>query len=302
MWTDGAKAPLTRPSPIRVKSGPKDSAGALHGERTVTFELVKAPFDTPNGQDRSSLVELQRLLLPPALPPIGCTEAAAHYRVHNDSFRIGGDWYDLIDRPDERIVAIVGDVVGHGVQQIGVMGQLRAAANALGRTLEDPGAILSALDDFARELPGAEYTSVAVMMLDGSLAAQFSTAGHPPPLHVCPNRQWSTIDVGRGPLLGVDGNRPTATFEYSPGDLFVMYTDGLTDRRNADPTQILRDVARFVGERSDRSCQEIATGVIDEHGGDVDDDVVVLALRPRDREREREGQRESQLTPSARFD
>ena len=78
------------------------------------------------------MLRLQELLLPSALPEIGCTEAAAAYRAHNDELRLGGDWYDVIDRPDTNsVVAIIGDVVGHGADQIGVMGQLRSASHAL---------------------------------------------------------------------------------------------------------------------------------------------------------------------------
>jgi len=50
------------------------------------------------------LIELQRLLLPSALSSIGCTEAATAYRSANDRLRAGGDWFDLVDRPDNNTV------------------------------------------------------------------------------------------------------------------------------------------------------------------------------------------------------
>lgn len=254
-----------------------------------------------DGLRRSSLIELQRLLLPPSLPPIGCTEAAAHYRVHNDVFRLGGDWYDLIDRPDNRVVAIVGDVVGHGVQQISVMGQLRAAANALGRTLDDPAAMLEALDSFAADIPGAAYASVAVLMLDGTTTARLAVAGHPPLLHVRADGGWATVDVGRGPLLRIPGERSTGTFEYQIDDVLLLYTDGLTDRRGADPDVVLADVASFVGERLRAPCDSLATGVTDEFGREAEDDVVVLVLRPRNH-RSPEYLLQPQMTPSITLD
>jgi serine phosphatase RsbU (regulator of sigma subunit) len=259
------------------------------------------PSTERNAYDRSSLIELQRMLLPPALPPIGCTEAAAHYRVHNDAFRLGGDWYDLIDRPDNRVVAIIGDVVGHGAQQISVMGQLRAASNALGRTLDDPADILSALDAFAIDVPGAAYASVAILMLDGTTTARLAVAGHPPLLHVRARGGHSLIELGRGPLLGIPGTRTTDTFEYEIDDVLLLYTDGLTDRRGVDPLLLMEEVAQFVRQRLDAPCQSIATGVIDEFARAADDDVVVLALRPRNH-RSPEYLLQPQLAPTITFD
>ena len=76
------------------------------------------PVEDRGQADREELLRLQRLLLPATLPAIGCTEAAAGYSALNHSFEVGGDWYDLIDRPDDRVVAVIGDVVGHGAEQV----------------------------------------------------------------------------------------------------------------------------------------------------------------------------------------
>jgi serine phosphatase RsbU (regulator of sigma subunit) len=161
------------------------------------------------------------------------------------------------------------------------MGQLRAAANALGRTLAEPGAILEALDAFAADVPGAEYASCAVLMLDGTTRATIAFAGHPPLLHVRASGGWTTVDVGRGPLLGVPGARPTASFAYEIDDVLLMYTDGLTERRGTDPDAQLDAIGRFVADRLDAPCERIAAELIDAFGRAADDDVVVLALRPR---------------------
>ena len=231
--------------------------------------------------DRAALIDLQRLLLPPALPPIGCTEAAAHYRAHNDVLRLGGDWYDLIDRPDNRVVSVVGDVVGHGVRQISVMGQLRAASNALARSLADPAEMLRVLDTFAADVPGAEFASAAVLMLDGTTTASIASAGHPPLLHVKAAGGHSLIETGRGPLLAIPGRRESATFDYEIDDIFVQYTDGLIDRRDRSVDAILDEIAAFVADAASEPCAAIGAGVIDRFAGDADDDVVVVVLRPR---------------------
>lgn len=250
--------------------------------------------------DRSTLLDLQRLLLPPSLPPLGCTEAAAHYRAHNDDLRVGGDWYDLIDRDDDRVVSIVGDVVGHGVRQISVMGQLRAASNALARSLGDPAEMLTVLDAFAADVPGAEYASASVLMLDGTTTATIASAGHPPMLYVKAAGGHELIEGGRGPLLTLPGRRTVSTFVYEIDDIFVQFTDGLVERRGRDVDSVLDEIAAFVASNSEGSCSQIAAGVVDRFAADADDDIAVIVLRPRNH-RSPDYLLRPQLAPEATF-
>ena len=232
--------------------------------------------------DRDRLIELQRLLLLKSLPPVGCTEIAAEYRAHNDDLRLGGDWYDVIDRPDNRVVAIIGDVVGHGLAQISVMGQLRAAANALGRSCADPGDLLRDLDFFARDLPGAEFTTVAALMLDGSNTASIAAAGHPPLIHVTKAGDVKVIEAGRRPPLTLGTSASvSATFDYEVDDLLVMFTDGLIERRGVPLDDAIAAVGRLLVEHIDAPCRDIAADVIEELASDAQDDIALMVLRPR---------------------
>ena len=194
----------------------------------------------------------------------------------------------------------MGDVVGHGVRQISVMGQLRAASNALARSLGDPADMLRVLDAFAADVPGAEYASAAVLMLDGTTTASISSAGHPPLLHVKAAGGHALVEEGRGPLLAIPGRRESATFEYEIDDIFVQYTDGLIDRRGRDVDDMLDEIAEFVGHSVGESCEKIAAGLIDGFAGDADDDVVVVVLRPRNH-RAPDYLLRPQLAPTALF-
>ncbi|MBT8241836.1 MAG: serine/threonine-protein phosphatase, partial [Acidimicrobiia bacterium] len=160
-------------------------------------------------EQREELLRMQRLLLPASLPRIGCTEAAAAYRADNSELRLGGDWFDLVDRPESNsIVGIVGDVVGHGVEQISVMGQLRAASSALAHAVDGPAEILAGLDRFARTLSGAEFATLCVVVFDGSPNARISSAGHPPPVVVTSDGHVQVIEAGRRPPLTLQDDRP----------------------------------------------------------------------------------------------
>ena len=231
--------------------------------------------------ERERLLALQRILLPAALPEIGCTEAAAGYRAHNHDLRLGGDWYDLVDlKADNRIVAIVGDVVGHGVEQISVMGQLRAASNALARSCGEPHEILAALDGFARDVRGAALATLVVLAIDGTTTARLASAGHLPPLHVTTDGELRVIEGGRRPPLTIEGASATFSFAFDVGDLVVLYTDGVVERRGTPIDDGIEGLGRFVLDRRHLPCRELTAAILDEFGAGADDDMAVMVLRP----------------------
>ena len=244
--------------------------------------VAALPSDTALATEAERLRELQRLLLPASLPPVGCTEVAAGYRSHNDDLKLGGDWYDLVDRPDDQVVAIVGDVVGHGLEQIGVMGQLRAATNALARSCAEPNQVLTYLDGFARDFPGAAMTSVIVLMLDGTTTGRVAGAGHPPMLHVRGDGVIDTICEGMRPALGfgVELAEPIR-FTYAVDDLLVLFTDGLVERRGQSWDERVDVVGRLVRDHFEESCAEIVRIVLDEATTDSEDDIALMVMRPR---------------------
>lgn len=57
-----------------------------------------------------------------------CTRLAAHYLVAGTELAAGGDWFDAVPLPDDRLALLIGDVVGHGAAAAAAMGQLRAIA------------------------------------------------------------------------------------------------------------------------------------------------------------------------------
>jgi serine phosphatase RsbU (regulator of sigma subunit) len=237
---------------------------------------------TAASKEAARLRELQQLLLPASLPPVGCTEVAAGYRSHNDDLKLGGDWYDLVDRPDNQVVAIVGDVVGHGLEQIGVMGQLRAATNALSRSCGEPHEALAHLDGFTRDFPGASMASVILLMLDGTTTGRVASAGHPPLLHIHGDGGIDIIGEGMRPALGfgVDLAGPIR-FTYAVDDLLVMFTDGLVERRGQSWDDRLDRAGRLIREHFEESCAEIVRIVLEDATSDSEDDIALIVMRPR---------------------
>ncbi|MBI0380324.1 PAS domain-containing protein, partial [Streptomyces albiflaviniger] len=81
--------------------------------------------------EHSRARELQRGLLPRALPMLPGVTAAARYLPTGQGVDVGGDWYDIIPLSGDRVALVIGDVVGHGLSEAATMGRLRTAVHTL---------------------------------------------------------------------------------------------------------------------------------------------------------------------------
>jgi anti-sigma regulatory factor (Ser/Thr protein kinase)/GAF domain-containing protein len=183
-------------------------------------------------------VTLQHSLLP-VVRDRPSVRIATRYEAGARGLDVGGDWYDSIGLPDGRVAFAVGDVIGRGLEAAATMGHLRSALGALALRGEGPGAVLEGLDEFARAAMGTHMATVAYAELhpnDGTL--RYACAGHPPPVLVPADGPARPLDGARSPLLemlDVPRVRPVATARMDPGDALVLYTDGLTERRDETP-------------------------------------------------------------------
>jgi serine phosphatase RsbU (regulator of sigma subunit) len=178
-------------------------------------------------------MSVQRSLLPKTLPEHPRVFLGACYAPAETRYGIGGDWYDAVLLPGGRILLIVGDVAGHGLNAAITMGQMRSAAHALGPT-RGPAPLLDALDQFAAGTPDMLSATAAVAVIDpAERTLRYCLAGHPPLLLRGPDGTVITIGEARGPLLGVGAaGRPEQVATYLPGSYLLLFTDGLVERRD----------------------------------------------------------------------
>ena len=229
-------------------------------------------------------VRLQQALLPANLADADGCEVAGRYFAIGEALDVGGDWYDSIALPDGRLLLVVGDVVGHGLEAAAVMGRLRAGLAALAARGHEPGQLLVELDAFARSPQGGDFATVVCAAVDPATGRiTYASAGHPPLLVVDPWGDAHWLDeAGSVPLctFAVD-ERPEATAVLQPGSVLVAFSDGLLERRGANVDEGLARVASTVPRWRHRPLQALCDGVISEVTADEvpEDDVVVLALR-----------------------
>ncbi|WP_407559342.1 SpoIIE family protein phosphatase [Mycobacterium paraintracellulare] len=243
---------------------------------------------------RDSATVMQQALLAPSVPVIPGADVTAQYLVAAEDTAAGGDWFDAIPLGD-RLVLVVGDVVGHGVEAAAVMSQLRTALRMQVVAGYPIAEALEAVDRFRKHVPGSNTATICVGALDfGTGEFRYCTAGHPPPLLVTSEATSRYLEPsGAGPL-GSGTGFPVRTEFLDVGDSILLYTDGLIERpgrplgaSTAEFAELAANIAGgqrgFVIESSmraiDRICSETLELLLRSTG--YSDDVTLLAAQRR---------------------
>jgi PAS domain S-box-containing protein len=181
--------------------------------------------------DRSEIATvLSSGLRPDEAPELPGCAVAAVYRPAGEGTEAGGDFYDVIDAPGAPIV-VMGDVVGKGAPAAALSAVARVTLHTAGRLTAEPRAALDELNNALRRRGGMSLTTVVAVAMPTELpgTAHVLLAGHPPPLLW---RDGEVRQVGRhGPMLGAVevADWPSVPVALAPGDLLVLYTDGVID-------------------------------------------------------------------------
>src|SRR5271166_1702751 len=181
-------------------------------------------------RDRGIVAVLQEALLPAALPVLPRARIAARYLVAGQDQAAGGDWFDAIPLADGSVALVVGDVVGHGVVAAAAMGQLRAVLAELLAAEADLGTVLERADAFAARTPALRAATLALAVLDPARGTlRYTTCGHPPPLVIGIDRAARYLEgTGTGPL-GTGSPPVLATSALAPGELLMLYSEGMAE-------------------------------------------------------------------------
>ncbi|KDE97795.1 histidine kinase [Mycolicibacterium aromaticivorans JS19b1 = JCM 16368] len=232
-------------------------------------------------QQRETALALQHSILGPDDLPAGF---AVRYQPASHPLQVGGDWYDVIALDDGRIALVVGDCVGHDLSAATVMGQLRSACRALLLERSSPAAALAGLDRFAARLPGAQSTTAFCAILNpatGQLV--YSSAGHPPPILVCPDRTTTLLEGGHSIALGIrpDRERPQTEVTLPPQATLLLYTDGLVERRRRSLDEGIEQVTNVIRDDSALDLDPLADQIMTSLAppGGYQDDVALLIYR-----------------------
>jgi sigma-B regulation protein RsbU (phosphoserine phosphatase) len=259
-----------------------DLAGAAMSE--IALRRVVAQTARLYAREHTIAHTLQQSLLPPRLPELGWLDRAARYRAAGEGIEVGGDFYDLVETGPDGCVAVIGDVCGKGPQAAALTGLARHTLRTLAIDGVEPVRALHRLSDAIYE--HAEDTRfctaiyAALERTEHGASVRIASGGHP---HAIVLRADGTSEQigGTGMLLGWRRDPPLSEqiAELQPGDVLILYTDGLTDT-----TRVQVGVDAVVGAATttvSRHPAEIADALerLATANGELSDDLAVLVLR-----------------------
>lgn len=223
---------------------------------------------------------LQRSMLPDRLPELAGVSLAARYLPGLEGLHVGGDWYDVIELPERRLGLVVGDVAGKGVPAASTMGRLRHALRIYASEGRKPRAAVRRLNDLFEDVEASFATLVFLVVDLDTGACRYTNAGHLPPLV---RRRDGAVDLLARPASLPLGVGPTSyrheALSLGRGDILLLYTDGLVERRDRPLDEGLRALTEIVAGGPGEP-EPLLDRVVDELVGDRrEDDVVLLALR-----------------------
>jgi len=228
---------------------------------------------------------LQAALLPTDLPAVPGLRLAARYRSPADTdVLVGGDLYDVVPEPDGCGV-VVADVCGKGAAAAALTALIRHTVRAEIDHGHGPAVVLERLNRAMLRASGGRpgrFATVAqarITRTPSGATVRLASAGHPPPLVVRGGRTEAVS--ARGTLLGVypDVTLTEVTFDLNHGEIMVLYTDGVTEARDADelygPERLERAVAPGgpAGDVADRLLADVDAF---QHGRQRDDIAILV--------------------------
>jgi serine phosphatase RsbU (regulator of sigma subunit)/anti-sigma regulatory factor (Ser/Thr protein kinase) len=200
-------------------------------------------------QERHIAETLQRSLLPEQLPKIPGMDVAVRYLPAGAGMEVGGDWFDMLDLGDGRVVLAMGDVVGRGVRAAALMGKLRTSLEAYAFDGRSPEEVVERLHSLMERQHRAEMATLLYVDIDpGRASAELASAGHMPLLIRSPNGEARFAAGDVSPPLGA---LPFVRFQASrvklePGSALLLFTDGLVEVRGTSIELRLEELRRAV--------------------------------------------------------
>ncbi len=234
--------------------------------------------------------DIQRILLPSAAPQM------AGWRISGlnlPASQVSGDYYDYVRVDDDRMGIVIADVSGKGVPASLIMAMCRSVlrSKAPGRT--SAAAVLREVNrQIFPDIKEDMFISMAYLIIDRrSDEVLLARAGHDPPLWYVRNTGAVTKLNPPGMALGIDNgsvfDRVVNDFTFSPadGDCLLLYTDGVTEARDASGLEfgldkVLTIMKSNAAKGSEAVVQTVAADLREfaEHQPQHDD-VTMIALK-----------------------
>jgi sigma-B regulation protein RsbU (phosphoserine phosphatase) len=234
--------------------------------------------------------EAQQRLLPRIMPKLkNITIEALTVTAHE----VGGDYYDFIDLPDDRLGIIIGDVSGKGTSAAFYMAECKGSIQSLCKTFFDPKQLLIKTNEIIYE-SFDKKSFITLLMASLSTKEQkltFARAGHCPLIYY--NARYQRIELLKSDGIGVGlecgkiftKHLEEKTIQYDTGDLFVFYTDGISEARNSENIEFGEEkLCQLVKDNAEKPVGELKEIIIEtvlsfSEGLNLSDDLTLLIVK-----------------------
>jgi len=227
---------------------------------------------------------VQRGLLPESPPELDGVEIGVAYRP---SSMVGGDYYDFMRLKPESLLTVVADVEGKGVAAALMMANLHASLHTLATHVHALEHVVKSVNEMIfSDTRAHKLLSMFVAVIDQRRVLHYINAGHVPPVVIRFGGETLQLDEG-GFVLGAfaDAAYKRGQVQLRPGDIFVAYTDGITEAMNAQDEQYglerLIDLVRANRAVPAKQFVETVLSEIDRFStqGPGEDDRVILIFK-----------------------
>jgi PAS domain-containing protein len=279
--------PVTGPAGtvIALRGTYQDVSARYHSEvaLAVTKDRLADTEQRADDQERLAL-HLQQAIMPDAAQPVSAAglDVAVRYRPAGEGHLVGGDWYDAVVLPDKKVLLVVGDIAGHGLEAVTGMIALRNSLRGLAITGSGPAELLRLLNNVAHHLTAGTFATAICAVYDpADRSLRWARAGHLPPVLVR-NAVAGLLPLPAGFLLGLS---PDATYEETTttlevGDALLLFTDGLVERRDMPLDEALADLIRLAG-RPVGDVEDFSDHLLGGTGANTNDDTCLVTIHLR---------------------
>lgn len=255
---------------------------------------IKALLETTRAKERieselNIAREIQRGLLPKIFPPFPLRPQIDLHAALYPARHVGGDLFDFYFLDEHRLLFTVGDVADKGVPSALFMAITKTLVKSASGQESDPARMMERVNnDLSADNSSAMFVTLFIGILDlRTGVVDYVNAGHNPPLIVAATD--GTVSLLRslsGPPAGAMEHIPYTPLQMTmqPGDMLVVYTDGITEAMDAENSEYGNDRLVALSARlKGQSAKDIVTAVVDDvsmHSGEAEqsDDITILCL------------------------
>jgi sigma-B regulation protein RsbU (phosphoserine phosphatase) len=207
--------------------------------------------------------------------------------MNKPSKHVGGDYYDLVALSDTRVGIAIADVSGKGVPAALLMACLQSSLRGEADASKAPRQVISALNQVIYEHTfGGTFVTIFYAVLDFNTGMlTYCNAGQTPPLILGSDLSFKTLDE-TDIVIGIEPEAEyrDTTVKIRPGDLILLYTDGITDELddNDEPygeARLMEEVKRCYALGLQEILNRIHEAILKHTGGKPQDDLTALAVR-----------------------